>query len=480
MIKFQKINNIVHFKHMNNIVKFFTFILISLLGTTMLQSQELTVLIEEDVYTVPVPNNGASVMWGYGSSSLVREGNDVFISEFAILPTAKPWNNCHWKLLKRNTGGWQCLFSDRNRTREPSPVVIFPDSREVFVSTNQTVTDPDKQKGPSQPQVVRFRIGNDIGKPETLLPSWNGKPDFTEHSYRSFAADGIKRELILFQNIEYSHAEWSFFDRLGNWSAQGKFEWPWGAEYVTPCPIRICYPTVTLVDRKVFFCGVSDIIEPNPQWFSFKKELTGNEWDYDFQRLFFTWTNNITNEEFQPWVEVSSRKETCGWINPCDLYVAPDESVHILWFERAIDIRLRERFFPGEKQSEALCHAVIHDGKILKRSNVAICHENEIKPIAMSGRLHATPDGRLWVVYYVQGKERNEKTGEIKSVSENRTMEIKNGEPSGKFQTIPLEKPFSKFFTNSVRAGNVPSNILDMHGICPNSNQVRYAAVGVY
>ena len=146
---------------------------------------------------------------------------------------------------------------------------------------------------------------------------------------------------------------------------------------ILPEPIRVCYTTVAIADKKIFFCGVSDIVEPNPQWAEFKRELTGRAWDYDFRRLFFTWTNDITTEEFQPWVEISSRETTCGWMMPCDLYVAPDGIIHLLWSERAIDTRLRERFFPDAKQSEALCHAIVREGKVLKRSNVMIRHETK-------------------------------------------------------------------------------------------------------
>ena len=442
-------------------------------------SLELSVLVEEDVYLVPTPDNGSGVTWCYGSTVLARIDNDVFVTELAVVPTAKPLNNCRWNLLKRDVEGWRCLFfDDINRTREPSPVVVFPDKHEIFVSANPTlVADPEKYSGPSQPQIVRFDARNVPFKKETLLPVWNGEPQFTEHSYRSFAADGRNRELILFQNIGYTHVEWSFYNRTGNWSAQGKLAWPWEDNYGKPGPVRICYPTVALTDRKVFFCGVSDIQEPNPQWATFKKELTGRDWDYDFRRLFFTWTDDIANEEFHPWIEISSREKTCGWIMPCDLYVAPDESIHLLWTERAINVSLREKFFPGEKQSEALCHAVVRNGKIEKRTNVMICHEDEVKPVATTGRFHATPYGRLWIICYVSGTERNGANGTENTVSENRIVEIKNGAPTGNFLTIPLKKPFSLFFTASIRAGNEPSMILDLHGICPNHNQLRYAAI---
>ena len=36
-----------------------------------------------------------------------------------------------------------------------------------------------------------------------------------------------------------------------------------GEEYAKPQPIRVCYPSVQLRDCAVYFCGVSDIVEPN-------------------------------------------------------------------------------------------------------------------------------------------------------------------------------------------------------------------------
>jgi hypothetical protein len=133
-----------------------------------------------------------------------------------------------------------------------------------------------------------------------LLPVWDGNPAFTEHSYRSLAVDGANREAILFQNIGYTHAEWSFLGRDGTWSGRGRLPWPEGKEYPKPEPIRVCYPDVAIANRQVYFCGVSDIIEPYPEWRAFKRQLTGQEWDYDFRRLFYTWTPDVTREPFRP------------------------------------------------------------------------------------------------------------------------------------------------------------------------------------
>ena len=87
-------------------------------GTITLQSQELSVLIEENVYPFPSTNDGAGATWCYGSTPLVRVGDDIFITELAVLSATRPLNNCQWNLLKRNTGGWETFFSD-NGNRKP-------------------------------------------------------------------------------------------------------------------------------------------------------------------------------------------------------------------------------------------------------------------------------------------------------------------------------------------------------------------------
>ena len=91
------------------------------------------------------------------------------------------------------------------------------------------------------------------------------------------------------------------------------------------------------------------------------------DWDYDFRRLFFTWTPDVTTGKFRDWIEIASRDETAGWLFPADLWVSPGGDVHLLWTERAIDERLRQKFFPEAKQSHALNYAVVRDGKIEPR-----------------------------------------------------------------------------------------------------------------
>lgn len=430
--------------------------------------------VEEDVYSYNSADNGAGPMWCHGSTCLVRIGEAVFAGGLETIADAKPLNNCRWMLFVRGDRGWEkTCFDESGRTREPCPLVGFPDGR-LFLSSNPTL-DAEAYAGPARPEVLQFDASDPRAPARTLLPTWLGQPRFTEHSYRSFAADGPNHELILLQNVGYTHAEWSFLDRDGRWSAQGQLKWPWGAEYSKPQPIRVCYPNVALKDRAVHFCGVSDIIEPNETWGAFKKELTGREWDYDFRRLFYTWTPDITSEPFRPWVEIASREKTCGWVTPGDLWIAPNGDVHLLWTERALDERLREKFFPSVRQSHTLNYAVVRDGQVQSRRTLLAAEEGQSDERPGRGRFHVTPDHRLFVFFYVSGSDAGGK-----SVSENRLLEIGPDADVGPAVRVPLQKPFTDSFTATVRAGSPPSRTLELLGIRQGSgNTISYARIRI-
>jgi len=421
--------------------------------------------IEEDVYTYLPADNGAGPLWCQGSTCLVRFGDELFASGLETIPEAKPLNNCRWLLFQRDGQGWRKVcFDPSGRTREPCPLAGFPDGR-LFLSVNPTLNaDPNAYSGPARPEILQFAV-RDAGKPERiLLPAWSGTPKFTEHSYRSFAADGPNREMVLFQNIGYTHAEWSFWGRDGRWSARGQLQWPWCGEYAQPQPIRVCYPNVMLCDRQVHFCGVSDIVEPNPEWRAFKKQLTGQEWDYDFRRLFYTWSPDITTGKFEPWVEIASREKTCGWITPGDLWVDPNGNVHILWTEKALDERLRPKFFPDAWQSYALNYAVLRQGTVVSRRTLLAAEEGRSNERPGRGRFHITPDHRLFVLFYVSGSD-----AAGKSISENRLLEILPDSSTNAAVRVPFRKPFTEFLTATIRAGSPPAYTVELLGSQPGS-----------
>src|SRR5436190_3596250 len=394
--------------------------------------------IEEEVYTNSNSNNGAGPMWCHGSTCLVRSGDHLFATGLETVPDVKPLNNGRMVLFERQPGGWERVHVDQHRTREPAPAAAFSDGRN-FISVNPTLGNgPEPNGGPARPDVLEFRAEASASTPVSSNPAWQGTPPFAEHSYRSFAADGRAKELILFQNIGYTHAEWSYRDLKDRWSAQGQLKWPWGANYDKPEPIRVCYPNVAIHNRGVYFCGVSDVVEPYIAWREFKRQLTGKEWDYDFRRLFFTWTPDIAREPFAAWVEIASRDKTCGWIMPDDLYVDPKGDVHLLWSERAIDERLRPKFFPGAKQSYALNLALVRRGQVVRRQMLEESTEDKPGIVGSEARFQVTPDRRLFVVYYATGVDL---TGN--QVSENRIAEVLKDGTLTPPKRLPLKKPFT-------------------------------------
>ena len=179
--------------------------------------------VEEDVYHYEPPDNGAGPMWCHGNTCIVRVGDDVVASGLETLPGAKPLNNCVPMLFKRSDIGWEQVYKATDRTREPSPLTCL-DGR-ILLSVNPTLTPPETRSGPAQPQVLEFSAAHPRRGYRTIVPGWQGQPAFTEHSYRSFVADGSNGEMILFQNIGYTHAEWAFCDGKGAWSAQGQLVW---------------------------------------------------------------------------------------------------------------------------------------------------------------------------------------------------------------------------------------------------------------
>ena len=430
--------------------------------------------LEETVYTYVSANNGAGPMWCAGSTCLFRSDDRLYATGLETVPDAKPLNNCRWVLFERSSPGWQRRYVDDGLTREPAPLVGFDDGR-VWVSGNPTLgTGPEPGGGPAKPELWAFS-GTFSDPPTRHFPEWKGTPSFREHSYRSFAADGPNAELIILQNIGYGYAEWSFRDADGQWPAKGQLQWPIGHDYEPTIPVRLCYPNVALVNRAVHFFGIGDIVEPNPTWRQFKHELTGNRWDYVFRRLYYAWTPDIIDEPFSSWTEIASREATAGFIWPCDLWIDGHGRAHLLWTERALDERLRERFFPEGQQSHTLNYAVIEQGKEIRRHR--LLESTDSRPGLVSGRarFHVLPNEALLVVAYVSGTDVDGRT-----VAENRVGRIDEDGTLRQFVTVPLERPFTNFFTATPRGGSKPSNILEFLGTVSGGGQaIGYAKVRI-
>jgi len=297
-----------------------------------------------------------------------------------------------------------------------------------------------------------------------MRPQWSGAPRFISHSYRSLAADSVRRELILFQNVTYTlpdwgHAEWAFLDSSGTWSRKGQLKWPWGTDYETPQSIRVCYPTVALKNRAVHFCGVSDILEPRSAWRAYKRKLTGLDWDYDLRRLFYTWCPDVTQGRFKEWIEIASAEKFGGRLLPGDLWVDSHGLVHVVWEERAIDERLRPHFFPSALQTLSIKYAVLRNGETIARKTLAEGGDGKAREAPYCPRFQVTPDNRIFVIWFVDGVRTDGSR-----VAENRFVELRDSGVVAEPQALPLRVPFTQFFTASARAGSPQSMDLELLG----------------
>ena len=239
------------------------------------------------------------------------------------------------------------------------------------------------------------RLGGPAGVHRAFLPQLRGRRPG-------------RATLILFQNIGYTHAEWAFRDGNGKWAAKGKLVWPWGGGVrQAAADPRLLSRTSPLRGRAVHFCGVSDIVEPYA-------EVAGVQEEADRPAIGTTTSagcstpgrDDITTRQVPAVGRDRQPRQDLRLDHPGDLWLAPDGAVHLLWTERAIDERLREEFFPDEKQSHTLHYAVLREGKVVSRSTLLKAEEGGPREVPGRGRFHATPDGRLFAFFYVSRQRR--------------------------------------------------------------------------
>ncbi len=431
--------------------------------------------IEEQVYQYVPANNGAGPTWCSGAPTLVRLGNTLFASGLETLPDVKPLHNVRWTLWKRDAAGWALQQVDpKERTREPCPLVGFPDGR-LLMSVNPTlVTDPERHAGPARPEMLEFNAADPKKPPKVLSPAWDGNPPFAEHTYRFFGADVGTGEAIMLNQISYSHKEWALLKRDGTWAAGQLINVPSRPgdihAYRPPYNLhRTNYGSVVLRDRAVYVTGCVSYANWDRAGEKELKEILGGESARkrlgslaNRRRMVFAWTPDVTTTPFSEWIEVGNTMANGGWLFPGDLWVAPDGLAHVLWYEGPMPRRLRDERFPDIKLTHAIKHAIVRDGKVVHRSTLIEGGEglgSEI-PQMIQPRLQITPDNRLFAFYYVSGTNSG---GE--PVSENRLVELLHDGTLGKAVVVPLAHPFRMAFTATPRGGSAPSTTLDLLGI---------------
>lgn len=423
----------------------------------MPRALKLTLIDADEIYEYQPANNGAGPLWCYGSTVIIRTDEHVFATGIETLPDAEPLNNCRWTLYRRNGDGWDLLHRDeKDRTREPSPMVTFQNG-EFFVSTNPTRAPLDEYAGPSEPQVLRFSIVAPDASPRVITPEWEGTPKFTEHSYRTFAADGRAEQWLLMQNQGMDRAFWTMRDREGQFPAKGQLLWPTTDQGGKTQPLRLCYPAVQLQGSAAHFLGVGDIVEPIDAWKKAKHQITGVEWDYVFRRLFYTWSSNLVTNPFKTWIEIANYDETAGQIYASDVWVAPSGEVHVLWQESNVDLRIRDEFFPKVQHVARVMHATLRDGELLHKRAVIEKKEGEAGLTPKWARFHVGKEGRLFVFAALEATD-----GDTTKLVNAGYELLDNGDVVGPAILDKAETFGPVFVTATHRAGNAPSNKIDV------------------
>ncbi len=435
-------------------------------------------VFQEKIYSFEWKENGAGPLWCLGSSCIAEFDNRVFVSAWETFKDVLPLNCAFWSLYERSEDGWKVLYRDKEKTREPAPICVLNDGK-IFVSENPFMLELEGEGGVTLPGFSIF-YPPDYSKIKKVLFYPCESVVFNDHSYRNFSADRENSQMIIFQNKGYDRAYWVLLDENGNTIKNGKIYWPYGYDYAKPQRrIRLCYNNVQLKNRAVYIFGTSDILEPNPEWRRYKKELTGRDWDYDFRRLFFTYTWDIQNEPFRYWFEISSREKTAGKTLNCDLFVDDNEFIHLLWFERSCDLRLRDKFFPNEPLTHSLRYAKLKGSRILEQKNILFFQENEETPSGILkidiiwAKFHITKQNQLHIFATISGLDKNNK-----KVAENWLFEMDSNGSIINRHHINFDNPFTFFHLASVRNGCAPSNRIHIYGsIIEPNNEMYYGCI---
>ena len=416
------------------------------------------VLAEEDVFVFQYPNNGAGPLWCYGSTQIVREGDDVYVSEQQTNRDVEPYCNTRWRLLRR-TGEkrWETLAEeDGFRQREPCPLGRCRET--LFMYVNDSLTAPGTKGDICKPYIRKFDLGMLPITTRLLEPEWSGNPHFTDHSYRGFAVDRYTGELLMLNtgrrtvkgtDKRVKGQNWCWMNNEGMTLNEGIIEFP----------LFAAYPQAALAGGGAHMMAISDVPEPNETWRAFKKEKTGHRWDFVFRELYYSSTSSTRKRPFSEPLVVAEVHETGGHISNQDLWLSPERAAYVLYTEREVQSALlRDEFFPGKSILNSLKLAVVKNGKIVERRDLLVGTEARDPQHA---RFHETPDGKVYAVIYTAGTARA-----------NWLMQVHPRLENPPLVPIPFRSAFSRFCLASVRAGNEPSYTVDLFG----DNQGGYAA----
>ena len=422
-------------------------------------SQTVAVTAEESVYTFANPDNGSGPFWSQGCTSIARLGDRVFASQVETGEGIPRLCNTRWRLLERDedAGTWRLVTqANEYRQREPVSLGVGGDTT-LYLNVNDSLTSPGEEYKDCHPHLLRLGMSDDGFGVNAVNPTWNVKPYFTDHSYRGFATDGPSHEILMLNiDAKTSKEHYALLDQYGVTRANGEIVYP----------IRSCYPYVALKQRAAHVLAITDIVEPIQEWREYKYAQTQQKWDYVFRISYYTWSPDLTKEGFATPLEIANVDATGGAISNQDLWIAPDNTAYILYSEREVQSALmRDKFFPGKSLLNSLHLVVIKEGKIIKRQ---ILVEGTDSRQAGRAQLHECPDGRVFAMVNITGEGAG-----------NKLVQLYPDTETLNFMDIPFEIPFNTFTLASVRAGNAPSDTIDVLGHQTAGTEITYGRIEI-
>lgn len=428
----------------------------ALAATCAASALEARVEVEEPVYALVNPNNGSGPLWSFGCTPLARVGERVFVCQMETGEGVPLLCNTRWRLLERIDSGWR-MVAEADGYRQREPVVVATDAASrLFLNVNDSMMPPGTRYGACDPHVLAFEIGGAAMTPKKLSPEWEGKPTFTDHSYRGYAADAANQRLLLF-NIDARTSEQNYcvLAMDGTVVNCGKLSFP----------VRACYPQAAIAGEQGHILAVGDIVEPVAEWRAYKKEKTGREWDYVFRRLFYARAENVLTGRFDAPIEIANVDATAGHISNHDLWIGPNGDAYVLYSEAPVASELmREKFFPDKTTTPTLMLAIVRGGSAAER-HVLVAPDATQQ--AGAARFHVRPNGEVWALVYLSGP-----------TARNVLLPIYPS-PGGPAVEVPFKSPFTNFLLASTRAGNAASDTIDVVGTNGGFDGISYGRIAL-
>lgn len=359
----------------------------------------------------PICTNGGRVgnadnMWCSGSSTILRVGEDVFFTHTRLIEERTGWNCNSFELYaSRGGGAWQREYADEGiYQRSPCPILYLGGSL-IGVTVNPgDCSEGADAFGPagvpayitSTPMLYVFDISGPAKPVRRLTLRWDDPAYwFIQHSYRSHVTDTVTGELF-FTNEHYDCLPeaicYTMLDKDLRYLRSGRFDVPW----------RFLYHTMCLQDGEFYAFGIRGIEEPVEEWKAFKRQATGDLFDYEFRNIFLLYSPDIRTGTHREPLLVASRDATCGRVDGHDAAFDADGSVWFL-YSASHDQKhcMRDTCFPGLRLEKTLELVHLNKGGILSREVIDVSDEQDgCTPHTEYGAaLHTMPDGSLRLLW---------------------------------------------------------------------------------